>query len=347
MQESNPEASLTWQITPDLLSVIRLDGVFQAVNPAWEKVLGWRQDELEGRSYGDFVHEDDISSSVAAFAKVTGGDPVLEFTNRYRSKDGLYRWLRWVAVPENDLVVCTARDITEDRQNVEVIEEQRSEAELREQFLAVLGHDLRNPLAAVSSGVSILSRRLEDPAHLEVVDGMRQSTSRMVELVNNMMDFARVRLGSGIGLNRQSVTDLSETIRRIVDEMKESTPRADFEVSHKANGAVRLDIPRIEQVLSNLLGNAVTHGDLGKPVRIDCVIEGERLTLMVCNAGPPIGPHARQHLFQPFLRDEVQRSQQGLGLGLFISSEIVKAHGGDLTVLSNDDETCFTIEISG
>ena len=345
MSDSTSEASLTWKVTPEMLCVIRHDGIFQAVNPAWHKVLGWQPEEMQEKLYVDFLHEDDIARSMTAFRTVTAGEPVLDLRNRYRTKDGAYRWLEWVAVPEGDLIVCTARDITTDRQNVETIEKQRSEADLREQFLAVLGHDLRNPLAAIGSGVAILARRLEDPQHLKVLDGMRQSSGRMTELVNNMMDFARVRLGSGIGLNRKPVTDLSATVGRIVNEMKESAPASDFEVTHEADGEVSLDIPRIEQVLSNLLGNAVTHGDISQPIQVHSSIKGEQLVLSVCNAGAPISEQARKHLFKPFLRDEVQRSQQGLGLGLFISSEIVKAHGGRLDVTSDDTETCFTIYI--
>ena len=345
MSDATPEASLTWQVTPEMLCVIRRDGVFQAVNPAWETILGWRPDEMAGRHYTDFVHEDDLAASAEAFKSASDGKPVLHFANRYRAKDGAYRWLEWVAVPERNLIVCTARDVTEDRRNVETIEQQRSEAALREQFLAVLGHDLRNPLAAVVSGVALLARRLDEPSHLEIVEGMRRSTSRMTELVNNMMDFARVRLGDGIGLNLSRVSDLGPTVQRILQEMQESAAGIRFEVENSADGEVRLDIPRIEQVLSNLLGNAITHGDISHPIRIVSRIEGEALTLSVCNAGAPISQAARKHLFKPFLRDEVQRSQQGLGLGLYISSEIVAAHGGTLSVTSDDRETCLTVEI--
>lgn len=107
----------------------------------------------------DFLHPDDIARSMAAFEIVLRGEPVLRFENRYRATDGTYRWFSWVAVPEADKFYCTVRDVTDDKHNVETIATQKAEAELREQFLAVLGHDLRNPVGAIGAGVKLLHRR--------------------------------------------------------------------------------------------------------------------------------------------------------------------------------------------
>ncbi|MBU2349914.1 MAG: PAS domain S-box protein [Alphaproteobacteria bacterium] len=110
------ERGTTWDVAPDMLSVISLtDGRFVRVNPAWEAVLGWPADRLEGRPYVDFLHPEDVEASAAAFAQVQAGEPVLKFENRYRARDGGWRRLNWVAVPEAGKLYSSARDVTEDR----------------------------------------------------------------------------------------------------------------------------------------------------------------------------------------------------------------------------------------
>jgi PAS domain S-box-containing protein len=112
--EHSRERGLMWHTSPELFSVIDLrKGRFETVNPAWTATLGWRGDEIEGVPYTDFVHPDDIDASIAAFEQARKGDPVLRFENRYRHKDGEWRWLSWVAVPEGAMLYSTTRDITE------------------------------------------------------------------------------------------------------------------------------------------------------------------------------------------------------------------------------------------
>lgn len=106
---------------------------------------------------------------------------------------------------------------------------------------------------------------------------------------------------------------------------------------------ISFDEGRIAQLVSNLLGNALAHGDPRSPVRLVASASEGVLSVSVCNEGPAIPPAAMDRLFQPFFRGDVRASRQGLGLGLHIASEIAKAHGGSLTVNSNDEETCFTL----
>jgi PAS domain S-box-containing protein len=113
--ERSHERGLTWQVSPDLLSVMNAKGFFESTNPAWQITLGWSKKDLGGTPYVDFVHPNDLQSSYAAFEKVKQGQPVLRFENRYRHRNGAYHWLSWVAVPEGDKIYCSARDITAEK----------------------------------------------------------------------------------------------------------------------------------------------------------------------------------------------------------------------------------------
>ncbi|MBZ6377245.1 PAS domain-containing sensor histidine kinase [Pacificimonas flava] len=345
MSQDTREASLTWRVTPDLMCVLDLEGRFVALNPSWSAALGWTRAEMLGAAYTKFLHPDDIERSEEAFAQAVHGDPVLRLENRYRTSTGDYRWLSWVAVPEGDRLVCTVRDVTDHKARAEIIEDQQVEADLREQFLAILGHDLRNPVAAMTSGLSVLERRIDDEKLMDVVRQMRLSADRASELIDNMMDFARVRLGDGIGLNQVETNGLNDSIAQVVHEVALVNPEFRFETELDLDETVRCDVSRLTEVVSNLLGNAVTHGSADEPVRVAAKVDGERLRISVCNAGPPIPEETREMLFQPFFRAQVRSSQQGLGLGLYISNEIAKAHGGWLEVASDESETRFTINI--
>ena len=217
---------------------------------------------------------------------------------------------------------------------------EREVAELREQFIAVLGHDLRNPLAAVSAGTRLLLRHPERAA--EIAGHMRQSINRMAGLIDNIMDFARGRLGGGLPIARNTHEPLAPVLEQVVHELQSTHPDRAIDLHVALAQPVSVDRARIAQMLSNLLANALTHGDADKPVRVCARSEAGGLTLSVSNEGPEIADFQRENLFQPFFRGAVRDSQQGLGLGLYIAAEIAKAHGGTLTVSSGPVETVFT-----
>jgi len=224
----------------------------------------------------------------------------------------------------------------------QLIEAQEA-AELREQFMAVLGHDLRNPLAAIASGVGLLQRSVpaEDDRGQRVLKMMQQSSLRMAEMIENLLDFARGRLGAGLSLNRETHTTLEPAIAQVVNELRSAWPERQVETRFAFTAPVSVDAARIGQMVSNLVGNALTHGDIDRPVRITALSDETGFWLSVANEGTPIPPQIMDRLFLPFSRGEVLRNQRGLGLGLYISAEIAKAHGGTLTVQSSEDETRF------
>jgi len=214
---------------------------------------------------------------------------------------------------------------------------------LREQFIAVLGHDLRNPLAALAAGVRMLEQRetLSERGRV-VVKEMNASIGRATALVTNLLDFARGRLGGGLTLTRDSDEPLTPVLEQVVSEMRSIAPDREILSDFSIDEPVDCDRARIAQLASNLLSNAVTHGAPGVPIEFEAATRDGLFLLSVVNGGVPIVAEARDQLFQPFFRGAVRRSQQGLGLGLFIVSEIAKAHGGSIDVTSTDQETRFT-----
>ena len=220
--------------------------------------------------------------------------------------------------------------------------DEQATSELREQFIAVLGHDLRNPLASISGAANILLREPQTDKSVRVIGMMRGSVLRMSALIDNVLDFARGRLGGGLGLHKTTDRPLTTTLEQVVSEIRSGHPERRIDVNFALPAGIEVDHDRIAQMLSNLLGNAVTHGSPDYPILVDASTSGGRLYLSVANAGEPISESAREKLFQPFNRGRANPGIQGLGLGLYISSQIAEAHGGDLQVVSDWDETRFT-----
>ena len=211
--------------------------------------------------------------------------------------------------------------------------DEREAGELREQFIAVLGHDLRNPLAAIAMGATLLRRKAHDPAAVTTAaDRIERSARRMSGLINDVLDFARGRLGSGIGVELAETTTLGQALEGVTAELREVHPERRIASDIAVDGRVRCDLERIQQLLSNLLANALSHGTPDTPVRVHAWLDGQDVVIEVHNDGEPIPADRLGKVFEPFWRRTAAR--EGLGLGLYICSQIVKSHGGRLTVRS-------------
>jgi sigma-B regulation protein RsbU (phosphoserine phosphatase) len=224
----------------------------------------------------------------------------------------------------------------------EKLQREHEASELREQFIAVLGHDLRNPLASISAGARILDRTVQTEKEHQVIAMMQTTVMRMAGLIDNVLDLARGRLGGGIGLERDAGKPLEPVLMGVVDELRLASPGRVIEAAFKIDRPVNCDRSRIGQLVSNLVGNALTHGASNRPVVVHGETRDEFFELWVANAGHPIPEAAMDKLFEPFFRGKSHASRQGLGLGLYIASQIAKAHGGELTVSSTAEETRFT-----
>ncbi len=165
----------------------------------------------------------------------------------------------------------------------------------------------------------------------------------MSGLIDNVLDFARGRLGGGISLSRDANRPLEPVLRQVVDELR--THEREIEAEFEIDRPVNCDRSRIGQLASNLIGNALTHGAVDQPIKVFASTRTGVFELWVSNGGEPISKAAMEKLFQPFFRGEVRDGQQGLGLGLYIAWEIAHAHDGTLTVASSPEETRFTFRM--
>jgi hypothetical protein len=224
--------------------------------------------------------------------------------------------------------------------------DERAAGELREQFIAVLGHDLRNPLHAVYASGELLERKLTDPLLSGIAARIKVNSRRMSALIDDVLDFARGRLGSGIGVQLEEVEDFESGLTAVVREFQDSHSERIIISNISVTRAVRCDLGRLQQVASNLLGNALTHGSAQTPIEFTAKEDGANLVLEVWNAGEPIPPECVAKIFEPFWRHSTSGSRNGLGLGLYICSQIVRAHKGQLTVTSTrEDGTQFTARL--
>ncbi|MET0649459.1 MAG: GAF domain-containing sensor histidine kinase [Pyrinomonadaceae bacterium] len=223
--------------------------------------------------------------------------------------------------------------------------DERETAQLREQFFAVLGHDLRNPLSAVRGGAELLTMMQLPEKAVPVLTLIKRSAARMNGLIENVLDFARARLGAGLSLNRVADADLGPTLEQVIAEARAVWPDREVRSEIDLSGPVNCDGARIAQMFSNLLANALTHGDPQGPVRVRARGGEDGFELSVSNLGEPIPPETISRLFQPYTRASDRPGQQGLGLGLYIASQIARAHGGTLEVESTPDETRFTFRM--
>jgi signal transduction histidine kinase len=221
---------------------------------------------------------------------------------------------------------------------------ERETSELREQFIAVLGHDLRNPLASIEAGTRLLAKARSPEAAGEILASMQKSAARMSSLIDDILDFARGRLGGGLTV-RRSMQPLQPILEQVISELGLSFPGQAIDAEFALTENVKCDGGRLAQLFSNLLGNALSHGTATMPVRVRAATRQNTFELGVANSGEPIAAEALAKLFQPFYRGAGRLSSQGLGLGLFIASEIARAHGGTLTVDSTARETRFTFRM--
>jgi signal transduction histidine kinase len=212
--------------------------------------------------------------------------------------------------------------------------DERAAGELREQFIAILAHDLRNPLQAVYAGSDMLERKLTDPALAEIATRIKANVRRMTLLIEDVLDFARARLGSGIAVELTDVEDINAGLMTVIRELQDAQPDSKIVSNINVNHPVRCDLGKLQQVTSNLLANALIHGLPNSPIEISARADETDFVLEVWNAGEPIPAQSIDKIFEPFWRHSVSANRQGLGLGLHICSQIVRAHDGRMTVTS-------------
>ena len=271
--------SLTWQLSPDLLGALNSQGYFETSNPAWETVLGWSEAEVASMSIFELLHPDDLEHTRAGFELTQVGQPAIRFVNRYRCKDGSYRWISWVGIPEDGFVYCTGRDITAER--AAEIELAAAQEALRQsqkmeaigQLTGGIAHDFNNLLTGIIGSLDMVRRRMAANRPDEIprfMDAASASALRAAALTHRLLAFAR----------RQSLDTRPNDINRLVASMEDLLHRNLGRADRVASRSLAADLwtaftdaNQLESALLNLAINAR-----------DAMPDGGRLTIETANA---------------------------------------------------------------
>jgi PAS domain S-box-containing protein len=314
--------------------------------------LGYDPSEVIGRKIDDLVAPEDAPVLAALGREVLARRAPVQAEVSVRRPGGEPSHLLVTQEPARDAsgavvgLTGAATDITEQKRAQDELAQALG---FRDQVIGILGHDLRNPLAAVHALATLLQRREDLPASArESVAEIDRASERMLEMIGTLLDFAASRFTGRLPI-APVPTDLGAVCRGAVAELRAATPgrRIDLDVRGDASGA--FDPARIAQVVSNLVANALEHGDRGAPVAVRVRGDGGHVVVEVSNRGPAIPPELRVVMFEPFCRGSALRdasNARGLGLGLYIASQVVRAHGGAIDVDSSDEHgTTFTVRL--
>jgi signal transduction histidine kinase len=225
----------------------------------------------------------------------------------------------------------------------QLVERLEEAVRFAEQFVAILGHDLRNPLSAIQMNADLLKR---DASHGRAVDRILSSTARITNMVGQLLDLTRSRLAGGIVVEPKSIA-LTDVVASAIDELRVIHPAREIRSALAPDLRGDWDPGRLAQVVSNLVDNALQYGDRSRPIEVRLVGRDAEAVLEVQSFGPPIAPELISVLFDPYRRGETRGSRRkGLGLGLHITRQIVAAHGGAIDVSSDaENGTIFAVRL--
>jgi PAS domain S-box-containing protein len=343
---------LTWQLSPDLLGALNADGYFETSNPAWQSVLGWTEAEVARMSIFELLHPEDVEHTRAGFELTQVGQPAIGFVNRYRCKDGSYRYISWVGIPEEGYVYCTGRDVTADRTaqaDLTAAQEALRQAQKMEaigQLTGGIAHDFNNLLTGILGSLALVRRRLEPSRGDDVprlLDAATTSAQRAATLTHRLLAFAR----------RQSLDIRPNDINRLVLSMEDLLNRTLGEriqlgcILGKGLWPALTDANQLESALLNLAINArdaMPHGgrltietvnvELGEAYTAlhEDVQTGDYIAVSVSDTGIGMSPETLSKAIDPFFT--TKPIGEGTGLGLSVIYGFVKQSRGHLRLYS-------------
>jgi PAS domain S-box-containing protein len=334
-------AQMIWTADPD--------GLVREPSPSWKEYTGQSQEEWICHGWLDVVHPDDRERTRRAWLGAVEQKRPYEVEYRVRRHDGVYRWTvaRGAPILADDGAIHEWVGCNWDIHSLkEAEEEQARTVRLLRTLLAVIGHDLRNPLSSVLVGAALLQRSASDVALRSSAARITRGAERAASILDVLLDLTSAQLGGGIPL-QTAEADLAELAAEIVAECEGQAAGRRLSVENELSARGVFDRTRMGQVIANLVSNAIHHGSPGTPVLVRVRCDGEALCLEVENQAPPIPAEQLATLFDPF-KSSVQMPAEGrrnLGLGLYIVDQIVKAHGGTVRAESNPARTLLTVRI--
>jgi PAS domain S-box-containing protein len=338
-------------LSEDLHCIAGFDGRFRMVNPVWERTLGHPLEELLSRPFVEFIHPDDVAPTNQTYEEqMQAGKLVIDFTNRYRHRDGSYRWLQWRAITKvnEGLIYATARDVTQQREADE--ERRRSEEHTRqlnaeleqsveeltavnqelEAFSYSVSHDLRAPLRHISGFSDLLARHAGDALDEKgrrYLDTVRGAVTRMGALIDDLLTFSRI----GRGEIRADVVRLDDVVRAVVTDVEDEVARRKVRLDVRPLPPVRGDATLLQVAMANLLSNALKYTRPRADARIEVGTDApheDRVVVFVRDNGVGFDMQYAGKLFGVFQRLHRDDQFEGTGIGLATVQRIVHKHKG-------------------
>lgn len=341
------ELETFFSVTIDLLCIASVDGKFLKLNKAWESTLGFKIDELERHSFLDFVHPDDLNSTLDSMKLLSLNNPVLKFTNRYRTVHGDYRFIEWHSVPVGNLIYAAARDITErirvenELKEAQVIAEKANRS--KSDFLSRMSHELRTPLNSILGFAQLLEMGHLEASQEKGVHHILKSGKHLLNLINEVLDISRIESGQlSVSIEPIEVNYLINEVNEIVHTSaigKNITIH--LPINSNTPVFVKADKQRLKQILINLVNNAIKYNHDGGEVWIstECITadsnQTEKLRISVRDNGMGISEGNINRIFHPFERIGAEKTNiEGTGLGLAVVKQLADLLGASLGVES-------------
>src|SRR5215813_4531649 len=322
----------------DLLCIAGFDGYFTRINESWHRTLGYTTTELMSRPLIDLVHQEDREVTSAMFASLMRGMPIQAFENRYRCKDGAYRWLSWTATPKPDerLVYAVVHDATTRKR----LEHQTLETlKMRNDFVSFVTHQLRTPLSGIRWMLELAGDTTNPAEKASYIGDAHESANRLIGLVNDLLDVSRLESGKlPVTIEPVRLREMTEAVvGEVATLVREKRHMLDVESIPDLPVAM-LDGQLTRQVILNLVSNAIKYTPPGGRIAIRIGRENGSLRWSIQDNGIGVPPASQKRLFEKFFRAENAHTvdTEGTGLGLYLVRLIVERLGGRIACESEE-----------